>query len=299
MRHLKILLLILFASFFVATVYAQEEDMAKKEKRIGELTTEELDKVIREIAKSKMANQEKMIYYSGRFLGTPYVLLCEGDGTYARYDTLPLMNLKEINCMTYCEIVMALTLSSYYEEMFNVLQHIRYKNGIIGMATRNHYTMTDWLPENSWCLDDVTVLIGGNKCKRLTRTISHKKFFEGKGITDIMDVLPDRESTINYIPKESLLSVTDKMNSGDVVSLIQDAPGILSAHMLMIYKDEKGKTYFRHASMSKKPTLDEPFDDYVSGLMDNKKYLGMAFMRIKENVQWVSDRKLTHGKVIE
>ena len=51
--------------------------------------------------------------------------------------------------------------------------------------------------------------------------------------------------------------------------------------------------------MSKKPTLDEPFDDYVSGLMDNKKYLGMAFMRIKENVQWVSDRKLTHGKVIE
>jgi len=299
MKYSKSMFLLLFISTLTLLGFSQEVDMAKKEKRIGELTTEELDKLIREISNSKMTNQEKMVYYSGRFLGTPYVLLCEADGPYARYETLPLMNLKEINCMTYCEIVMALTLSSYYEEMFNVLQHIRYKNGIIGMATRNHYTMADWLPENSWCLDDVSEIIGGDKAKKLTRVISHKKFFEGKGIADIMDVLPDREITISYIPKESLLAVTDKMNSGDVVSLIQDMPRIFSAHMLIIYKDAKGKTYFRHASMSKKTTLDEPFNKYVKGLIENKKYMGMSFMRIKENVLWISDRKLTHGKVIE
>ena len=93
--------------------------------------------------------------------------------------------LKKLNCMTFCEIVMALSLADYYEDFFNILQNIRYRQGIIGMATRNHYTMADWLPANAWCLNDISRRVGSEDTEQVTRTISHKNFFAGKGITDI------------------------------------------------------------------------------------------------------------------
>lgn len=296
--------IIVLTTFFVplhcwGSGQTNKEETTMREKRMGELPVEEIDQLIRSISQSKMSNAQKIVYYSGRFLGTPYELVCQGDGPYARYETGPLMNYKQINCMTYCEQVLALALSSYYEEMFNVLQHIRYRNGIIGMATRNHYTMADWLPENSWCLDDITEKVGGDYVQKVTRTISHKKFFAGKGITDIKDVLPDRKVTISYIPLDHLTKVIDNLRAGDIVSLIQDKPGIFSAHMLMIYKDKKGKAFFRHATMSAGTTLDVPYEEYVAGLKKRrKKHLGMSFMRVKEDVEWASERQLTRGKVI-
>lgn len=266
------------------------------EKRLGELSVEELDQLIRQISAGPMSNAEKIDYYSSRFLGTPYELVCQGDGPYARYETGPLMNFQQINCMTYCEQVLALALSSYYEEMFNVLQNIRYRDGIIGMATRNHYTMADWLPENDWCLRDISREVGGDLATTLTRTISHQKFFEGKGLHDVRDVLPDRDVTIWYIPMNNLPKVVDRLNSGDIVSLIQNQPGIFSAHMLMIHKDTKGQAYFRHASMSAKTTLDVPYEEYITGLSKKPRYMGMSFMRVREAVRWVGPEKLTHGK---
>jgi hypothetical protein len=274
----------------------KEETLMAAKQRPGEMSVADLDALIRKVHSSKMTNAEKIEFYSGLFLGTPYKLVCEGDGPYARYDREPLMNLKEINCMTYCELVLALALSSHYEEFFNVLQHIRYRDGLIGMATRNHYTMADWLPENSRCLQDVTRKVGGKFTKKVTRTISHKTFFEGKGLKDILDVLPDRKVTIDYIPLEDLPKVVGRLHSGDIVALIQNVPAIFSAHMLMIYKDKKGDAYFRHASMSAGTTLDQPYEEYITNLKKNPKYQGMSFMRVREKVHWKGPQEVTHGK---
>ncbi|MCR4439071.1 MAG: DUF1460 domain-containing protein [bacterium] len=258
------------------------------------LSTEALDCEIRRVASSGWSNQQKMVYYSERFMGAPYELYCEGDGPYARYDTRPLLNLKKLNCMTYCEIVLALTLADYYEDFFNILQHIRYRQGIMGMASRNHYTMADWLPANSWCLEDVTQRVGGSDAVPLTRTISHQRFFAGKGFVDLPVVIPEREVTISYIPLARLAAHKDSLRSGDIVALIQDRPGIFSAHMLLVIRNERG-LFFRHASMSAGKVVDTPFVDYLASLMRNPRYLGMSFMRVREEVRW-HDGPYTHGR---
>ena len=98
-----------------------------QEKLYYQISIKEIDDDIRQIQHAQLNISEKMDYYSARFLGAPYVLQCEGDGPNARYETEPLLNLKEVNCMTYCEIVMAFSLADYYEDMFNILQHIRYR----------------------------------------------------------------------------------------------------------------------------------------------------------------------------
>ena len=244
-----------------------------------------IDQDIRQTTARGLTNAEKMVYYSGRFMGAPYLLVCEGEGENGRYETQPLLNLQKINCMTYCEIVMALTLSRNYEEMFNVLQHIRYRDGYISMATRNHYTMVNWLPANSWCLEEVTRQVGGADVVESTRTIRHGLFFQGKGIDDLPAVLPDRTVCAAYIPLQKLALHEQALNSGDVVALIQDKPDIFSAHMLMVIKRE-GRTWFRHASMSAGKVVDEPFAEYIAKISKRPLYQGMSFMRIRERVDW-------------
>ena len=244
-----------------------------------------IDQDIRQTAARGLTNAEKMDYYSGRFLGAPYLLVSEGEGENGRYESQPLLNLQKINCMTYCEIVMALTLSRNYEEMFNVLQHIRYRDGYISMATRNHYTMVDWLPANSWCLEEITRQVGGEDVVESTRTIRHGLFFQGKGITDLPAVLPDRTVSAVYIPLDKLALYEQALNSGDVVALIQDKPDIFSAHMLMVIKRE-GRTFFRHASMSAGKVVDESYAEYIAKISKRPLYQGMSFMRIRERVDW-------------
>ncbi len=286
---LLLLIIFLISCFYEITAESPEKSYYK-------ISIEEIDRDIREIATQNLTNSQKMEYYSERFLGAPYLLQCEGEGEHGQYEKEPLLNLKQTNCMTYCEIVLALSLSDYYEEFFNILQHIRYRHGIISMATRNHYTMADWLPANSWCLDHVSRLAGGDDTAQLTRTIQHQNFFASKGINDIPVVLPDREVTIDYIPLHKLQNCVAQLHSGDIVALIQNRPGIFSAHMLLIIK-KNNQTYFRHASMRDKKVLDVKFEDYITDLSKNPRYLGMSFMRVKEKIQW-KEGVYTHGKFI-
>lgn len=266
------------------------------EKLYYRMSAAEIDQDIREISKKIPQPGQRMAVYSARFLDAPYELSCEAEGEWGRYETQSLMNLQQVNCMTYCEIVLALSLSDYYEEMFNVLQHIRYRQGIISMATRNHYTMVDWLPANRWCLEDVTAKAGGKDVVYSTRTISHQNFFNGKGIADIPKILPDRTATIGYIPLDKLAQHEHALQDGDVVALIQNKTDIFSAHMLLVIKKEE-KTFFRHASYSQKKVVDQPFAEYIASVAKNPRYQGMSFMRIKKKIDWV-DGAYTHGKFI-
>jgi len=260
------------------------------------MSIEEIDRDIRRIAEKDLSHQEKIAYYSERFLNAPYDLTCEGDGVDARYDRQPLLNLKKVNCMTYCEIVLALTLADYYEDFFNILLHIRYRQGIIGMATRNHYTMADWLPANSWCLDDVSRKIGEDDTRQVTRNISHKKFFKSKRIHDIPVHLPDREITIDYVPFEHLRDHQYRLKTGDIVALIQNKPGIFSAHMLLVIK-EGNQILFRHAPIKAGKVIDSPFEEYLIEVSHDPRYMGMSFMRLKDHIQW-RDGAYTHGKFL-
>jgi len=254
------------------------------QQKIYEMSNKQIDELLTKTAQKNLTITERMNYFSEKFLGMPYNLTCAGDGPYALYETQPLVNFKETNCMVFCEHVLALSISDSWDNFFNNLQQIRYKDGIIGMRTRNHYTMVDWLPENKWLLNDVTKLIGSDDTKSFTRTISHKKFFSGKGISDLRYVLPDRTVTIDYIPFDKLPNVVDKMKTGDIFSLIfANKDDIFSAHMLLIMEKD-GKKVVRESALTPKTTLDTPIETWIKKFKSSKIYAGVSFMRVKENL---------------
>ena len=249
-----------------------------------EMTNLEIDTLLKETSQRNMTISERITFYSERFIGTPYNFKCVGDGPYALMESYPLVNFAETNCMAFCEHVLALSISDSWDNFFNNLQHIRYRDGIIGMRTRNHYTMADWLPENRWLLDDVSRIVGGKYTQSVSRTISHKKFFEIKGITDMRYVLPDREITIDYVPKEDLVKIEKNAKPGDILALIfANKTDIFSAHMLMVI-EKNGKKYIRESSSSKMNTFDTPYREWALKKQDTDKYLGICFMRVRKEL---------------
>lgn len=243
-----------------------------------------IDSLLNTVSQQNLTVTERINLFSERFLGTPYNFNCVGDGPYALMENYPLVNFKETNCMAFCEHVLALSISDSWDNFFNNLQHIRYKNGIIGMRTRNHYTMADWLPENNWLLEDVSAIVGAEYTKSVTRVISHREFLKGKGISDMRYVLPDREITVYYVPLENLLDIEGNIKSGDILALIfANRDDIFSAHMLMVVEKNRGK-YIRESSSSKMTTFDTPYKEWVLRKQDTDKYLGLCFMRVRKEI---------------
>ncbi|MBI9072607.1 MAG: DUF1460 domain-containing protein [Melioribacteraceae bacterium] len=276
---------------FIAVVLLAVSSNMYAQKKMYEMNNTEIDVILQEKSSENLTITERMSYYSELFLGMPYNLTCTGDGQYALYETWPLVNFDSTNCMVFCEHTLALSISDSWDNFFNNLQQIRYKDGMIGMRTRNHYTMADWLPENNWLIDDVTKKVGGNFTKTLTRTISHKKFFEGKGIADLRYVKDDRTITIDYIPFNALKRVKENLQNGDIFAILfAKLDNIFSAHMLMIIEKD-GEKFVRESSMSKMTTYDTAIDEWIEKYTDSKKYCGAAFMRVKEELN-------TPGKII-
>ncbi len=264
---------------------------AQSDVRIYNMSNMQIDSMLTDVSHKNTTVTERMKYYSQLFLDMPYNLTCSGDGPYALYETEPLVNFNQNNCMVYCEHVLAMSISDSWDNFFNNLQQIRYKDGIIGMRTRNHYTLADWLPENSWLLHDASRIVGLEGTAKMTRKISHEKFFEGKGITDLRYVKPDRTITIDYVPFEVLRQNKANLKSGDIFALLfAKLDNIFSAHMLMLFENENGK-FIRESAMSKMKTFDTPLDEWIDKYKGSKKYAGVAVMRVNKEIN-------TPGRII-
>jgi hypothetical protein len=274
---------ILLFTMIIALMFSCGQDKGSPAE-IGQLSYAQIDSMLKVNADKGLTVTDRINLYSSMFLGTPYSWTATGDGPYALLETYPLVNFQETNCMVYCEHVLALSISDSWDNFFNNLQQIRYKDGIIGMKTRNHYTMADWLPENSWILDDVSAEVGGEYTASMTRTISHENFFKGKGINDMRYVKHDRKITVEYVPMEHMKDIKSRVKNGDIVAMLfADKDNVFSAHMLMIVEKD-GDLYFREASTTNYSTFETEYDEWLDWKGTWDKYAGIAFMRVKDEL---------------
>lgn len=261
----------------------------KPQRALHEMLAKDIDVLLRETSAKEQDFLKRLQLYSARAKGTPYSLFCLGEGPNGKYDRDPLIDFSRADCVTFIEQMLALALSTNYEHMFATLQRIRYANGVIGYTTRNHYTHADWVPNNSWLLEDVTAQIGNELCVDMTKTIDRPGFFRKLGVAEeeLQNVRAPQTMTIKYIPTANLPKIKSKLQGGEIVSIIQKMPGIFSAHTGFIFRDEFGNVLFRHASSRKETqqVTDEFFDDVIEQLRASETRVGMAFIRIKSNPQ--------------
>lgn len=277
MKKIKLVILL---NLIVLFSFAQDRSV------ISSMSMNDIDSMLTETAKQKLSVTEKMNMFSEMFLGMEYNLKCTGDGKDSQYEPWPLVNLQQTNCMAYCEHVLALSISDSWDNFFNNLQQIRYKDGIIGIKSRNHYTMADWMPENEWLLKDVTKEFEKRYRRNTTRTISHKEFFATKNLINGDYIEKDETLTIDYLKLFELNNVKNEFDIGDILVLIyKGKKNIFAAHMVMVMHNGKEKV-IREATTKGMTTIDTEISAWIKNKQENSKdrYLGVSVLRVKDYV---------------
>ena len=227
------------------------------------------------------------------FLGVPYV------GKTLEYEPERLIvNLREMDCMTFVENVLALAEASAsgtpsWQTYLETLPQIRYRDGKIeDYTSRLHYT-SDWIYENEkkGLIADITKEIGGVPLAMDVSFVSThpESYMQLQSHPEYIAVMAKKEKEINsrqyyYIPKEEIDKQEAQIRTGDIVCFVTSIKGLDISHVGIVHK-EGDKMTFIHASSGKKRVIinEESLQDYVLGI---KKSKGIMVLR----PQFVTER---------
>jgi hypothetical protein len=249
------------------------------------MTKAEIDTLIHRTSAEHPDLLSRLQNYSQHALNTPYRWFPLGEEPQGKYDRDPLVDFAHVDCLTFCEQILALTLAEHYDEMLQRLQRLRYRDNVIDIRSRNHFMITDWLPNNSWLVEDLTTAIGGEFCIEMTKTIDRAAVLRQKGVAagDLSSIPPPQTMTIKYIPEAKLPAIKTILQGGEIAVVIQSRPGIFAAHLGFILRERTGRVFFRNASARRgiKKVVDEEYDDLVKFLKRNPSWVGMVFLRVR------------------
>lgn len=224
-------------------------------------------------------------------IGQPYELYLLGEFPYETYDSQPLFSLAKSDCVVFIEHVYAMALSASWEEFFWMLQRIRYRDGVIGAATRNHYTEADWNPANSWLVTDITKELAGDKVTPYRQRIDRKTFLKKQ--FKIERDIPVQQFDDVFVPKEAVAQIEAGLQEGDFVNVISGKDGgYWASHVGLIVLGKDGS---RHILHSAEPEVrEETLQGFIARLAErdarnagqNKASLaGFKFLRLNEAPQ--------------
>ncbi|MCA9752717.1 MAG: DUF1460 domain-containing protein [Gemmatimonadetes bacterium] len=217
-------------------------------------------------------------------LGTPYRGGPLGEGDAGGPDPDPRVDFTGVDCVTYLEESLALALlppgaPATDSTFLAILDAIRYRDGMVSFASRNHYTVTDWMDANRWLVRDVTREIGGSSVEEATRTIDRTKFLRDQGVEPRGAIDAPLSPTIGYVPVAALPEVAPRIESGDLVFWVGSTPGIFVLHTGLAVRTADGTLRFRHASSRAGEAVEQPLMEYAAGT----KFLGVVVLRMLES----------------
>jgi hypothetical protein len=236
------------------------------------------------------ALRQRIAALARKNIGQPYELFLLGEFPYETYDTQPLFNLAKSDCVVFAEHIYAMALSASWEEFFWMLQRIRYRDGVIGAATRNHYTEADWNVANGWLVQDVTAALGAPTQpyhQRIDRQAFLRKQFK------IERDIPVQPFDDVYIAKQDVAAIEAQLQDGDFVNVISGRNGsYYASHVGLIVTGADGSRRLLHSAEPQ--VREETLQGFIARMAErdarqagqNKAELaGFKFLRLNESPQ--------------
>src|SRR5690606_23844195 len=121
---------------------------------IYHMTPKELDVYLSWVHEQEPDLRKRIVRIARQNLGQPYAIYLLGEFPHELYDPDPMFSLKEGDCVVFSEHTYAMALGNDWKSFYEYLLKLRYKDGIPGMTTRNHFTEADWNINNQWLLED-------------------------------------------------------------------------------------------------------------------------------------------------
>lgn len=236
------------------------------------------------------------LYYAEKLLGRPYV----AHTLEVNSEEKLVVNLRQLDCTTLVENVVALTLCAQegkesFADFCDMLQQIRYRQGIIDRyPSRLHY-FSDWIIDNTKMgfiteinkNTDPFTAIQKLKINYMTR---HTKSYDAlrehpEYIKDIlMQEIALNGKKYHYIPKSKVKNVPSLRNiihDGDIIAITCSKPGLDIAHLGFAVWKEDG-LHLLNASQIHKKVVIEPMTlgHYLS---KHSSHTGIRIIRINHN----------------
>ncbi len=245
-----------------------------KKTPLYEFRENEVDLYLRALKKRIPDPRARLVHLARKNLGQRYEIFCLGEYPFETYDPDPLYTLDRSDCVTFTEQMYSMALNDSWKGFFETLMHIRYKDGEIGVATRNHYTEADWNPNNVWLFTDMTEKLGG-KTDPFTMNVDRARMLEKQFGIDVE--IPKEKFVTSYLPVSSLEEVYPKLEEGDIVEVVKGkGSGRWVGHVGLFVRGPKGEPHFLHSSA---PRVKEESLPGYAARMKGKVY-GFKFLRL-------------------
>lgn len=233
--------------------------------------------------------RDRIVHLGRKNIGQSYELYLLGEFPFETHDPLPLYNLQKSDCVVFSEHVYAMALTKDWPSFFTLLQRIRYANGQIGVATRNHYTEGDWNPNNSWLVHDITRELGGDAVIPYDQRVDRAKFLKNR--YQIERDIPVQNLRDHFIPFERIEEVKPHLRDGDFVNIVNGRNGgYWVGHVGLVSIADDGTVNFLHSAQPR--VREEPMDEYIRrrsaeiaerDAAGQARFFGFKFLRLQEN----------------
>lgn len=253
-----------FTAFFVAALaFAQDATLYTKEDKAI------FDKYASYIEPFRDQPMDVVMEKTAEFfLETPYVahtLEMTARETF-------VINLREMDCVTFVENVLALSLTAKSDELsfdkfMDELRKMRYRNGNIDdYASRLHYT-SDWIYENEkrGVVKNISACLGGVKeTKRINFMSTHRDAYRQLKNDDAMwRKIKAVEDGINkrggfyYLPKQEIEKAAPLIPHMSMIAFTTSIEGLDTSHVAFAYRLGDKLTFIHASSIEGKVVIDE------------------------------------------
>ncbi len=243
-----------------------------------------------------------VMYYATQLKGLPYV----GKTLEVNPKEELAVNLRELDCTTLVENVVALTLttrqgSTSFADFCQNLTKLRYRNGQLdGYASRNHY-FSEWIESNG--KQGFTTEITGNENDSrgayypfveaqtldITYMSKHSDSYPMlKGDAQALQLIKANEQrlcgrTVRYIPRRLLGRSRQELTcvrDGDILAIVTKKAGLDVSHLGFAVWGRDGKLHLLNASQIHKKVVLEPMtlEEYMK---KHPTQLGVRVIRVK------------------
>ncbi|MDE6383958.1 MAG: DUF1460 domain-containing protein [Paramuribaculum sp.] len=238
-------------------------------------------------AKGAMPANERISQFGRLLVGTPYV-----EGSMEATPEMLTVNMEGLDCTTFVETVMALTMTlesernSWMDFLYN-LEKIRYRGGRVnGYGSRLHY-ISDWIVDNAHRgnIEDVTAAVGfpTYTVKTLDFMSSNRSSYPALADDETYQIIKNME--VGYrshrypeIKQQDLKKA--RLREGDIVAITTNVKGLDVQHMGIIVMDGDTPHLLHASSKAGKVIIDPlPLSEY---LRKNRSASGIRIIRLKD-----------------
>lgn len=236
-----------FAPLLLATALLATLPAHAATRQLYQMTPQEVDAYVVSQYQSEPDLRKRIAAIGRRNIGQPYKLNLLGEFPYQLHDNLPMFSLEQSDCVVFAEHTYAMAMSRSWDEFFWMLQRIRYKDGVVGVASRNHYTEVDWNINNSWLLTDMTAQLAGKDALSYEMKVDRAAFLLKQHRT--ASALPVQVSRQPYIGKDKLEALLPLLRDGDMVNVVSVRDGQYNvSHVGLIVVAPEGQRNFLNSA---------------------------------------------------